>query len=379
MIIMIQTILSTTTRLTWAECQRKKIIILEDLPKYRLKPWNHPDYKSNDQVVCGLNYTISGLSVLENKSIYQFGDCSVIIYPIKQPKQNPKQKQKQKKKKKQQQQSKKLKLMNGIRYQYKQLQSTITNSFCLVNGYSSSYLLVRLNESIDHDNYNHLLLYYSARLDQKSIQYLIYDLNEKDHDRLFCYHRNPFTRYILINYENRIFILHNDYHTTNDDLHNDKSNGKQYGLIKDPSIYMDQNVIGYLCINDEQKKLIQLQPDPCKNWMLIEKYFSKINFTITYLDQIYFLSSETENILVVDQQLFNINHLSQTFKFEIILKKDFVVCNNDDDNDNMDEIKSEVQGKISILFIIMIIIDIVCVMLIIYIYKKRNNKNKINL
>ncbi|KAH9493378.1 hypothetical protein DERF_014131 [Dermatophagoides farinae] len=360
---------------------------------------------SKIHVDCGLDYDIFGLSIIDDY-LYQFEKCSVIIYPP------PLQKYLIHNDDIQWQQ---LLLANGYRFGFDQIRLSFNDTFCEWADQSSlmepMYSLIRLKYPGLHYN-NHILLYLISKYQKNSIEYYVHDSNINTNIHLTRnHHRNPNIHYIMVNNDGHAFIIHNDYHMNDDDQSNDDSQGSQYQLMNDPSIWKDKT-IGFLCIG-ESKNLKQrndnngddndhlwicLQRNPCETWRETRTLLESINLSFSMSGKLYLISKQKKQVLITDLKLLSsvvelVNKPeNDTEHFSLIIRSltDFIVCKESDSTKFLNNgnktaatttskttiIKKSNVIRISNIIVILVLVSFFIWMIVHVIRKRKKTKNQ---
>ncbi|KAH9493381.1 hypothetical protein DERF_014133 [Dermatophagoides farinae] len=209
-------------------------------------------------------------------------------------------------------------------------------------------------------------------------------------------YRNPNIHLIMINNHNdgKQFLIHNDYHSINDD-DDHESQGHQYQMIMD-TIFFDGNPLGFLCIksNDmnDNSGMINLQQNPCKTWRQTGPLLRTIDQSITYSGQLYLISKQKQQVLFFDQEL--LKNISKEFPLSIKSLSDFIICkfrpnSNKQPDETMNattiltEIETETETttnkwRISTIIMIVFVFIVLCLWIVYHmmIVRRRRRRNK---
>ena len=316
-------------------------------------PTKLPEEKS---VVCGLDYDISGISVVDDY-LFQFQKCAVIIYPPPLEKYLD-------------ESFNHLKLDNGYRYLFKEVLVNEELIMCSSKSDTLMFSMIRRKTTND-ERYDHVLVY---RHQYHKVD--IYDL-EKYLDE------NP----IHPNYDddsNSIMKIVTDgeefYRLVNDQYEH-----KAYRILGDKATEKKVIDFGIFCVkknnNSDGYSILKTDFDSCgeENLNLTRAIIENIYITFAAHKKAIIFTGHENMVLIFDIKLFLPNN-NDELPLEIKTKKDFLICSRSDQpKTEKTKIMKFLKDNIFIIIpVISVILIIIIGGIIFTVYMKRKKKNPIN-
>ena len=160
--------------------------------------WFPKQYPANKLIKCGFDHEMFGLSLVDGY-LFQFEKCAVIIYPPPLDKYLDKD-------------LNQLKLENGYRYTFKEIQPKMKSEYCeyAKRAINIPWLsLTRMKLSSNEHN-NHVLLYFIGLLNTNdSMQYYAYDFDNHNDIKTKQTIHSGYKQYTLVNDGNEQILMHN--------------------------------------------------------------------------------------------------------------------------------------------------------------------------
>ncbi|KAH9422395.1 hypothetical protein DERP_003071 [Dermatophagoides pteronyssinus] len=313
--------------------------------------WFPKEFPNDKLIECGLDHEMFGLSIIDNY-LFQLEKCAVIIYPPPLDKYLDKD-------------FKKLKLENGYRYTFEEIQPDWKPNYCEMakKAVNTPWLVLTYWTRPEYEA-KHVLIYFFAVIDG-TMKYQVHDFdlqNTIGKDKIKV---RDNTLYILIakGSGQEHFVIHNT------------AVEKRYELMGDPFTKMDHIKYDFICINKDDKKnyfISRIPWDDCSkdNVNLTHSLLKSISLSFTVNGKIIMISTKDNLVLLTDVEFldFKMNDSITKPQYPLQVKSlnDFFFC---------EKYKSNILIFI-IVGVIVLVIIIIAVITFIMIRKKKNKAKK---